>query len=171
MKPEEILVELKRKASPRTQKTLDAIYKICQEQEKRGQFDFSIATISRLGYERGVPKAQSLRNVTGEKYRALISAFEEIHKNKKPKTQFNSEHDWIEEINNPKHKILARIQAAELAAANKLITEIVPPGSRIEVRDYQNQIIENGDKFSDLERRALEYLISADFLGKWDFIW
>jgi len=81
MHSEEILNKLKEKASPKVCLTLESIFEICLEQEKRGLDDFSVATIARLGHKRGVPKAQSLRNKSGEIYRALLSSFEEKHKN------------------------------------------------------------------------------------------
>lgn len=169
MKPKELLEKLKETVSPKACKTLDAIYEICLEQEQRGLDDFSVATIARLGHKRGVPKAQSLRNITGETYRALLHSFEEQHRSDKPHVEVRAKDDWIEEIENPKHKLLARIQASELTAANKQLREFVPPGTRIEVRDYQNEDPGEDRRFSDLERRALEYLISEEFLGKWEF--
>lgn len=169
MKPDELLQKLKENASPRTCKTLDRIYDICVEQEQRGIDDYSVATIARLGHKRGVPKAQSLRNKTGESYRALLRAFEDRHGDNKPHKEIRAADDWIEEIKNPKHKLLARVQAAELAAANKKLRDFVPPGTRIEVRDYQNEAPGEDRMLNKLERRALEYLISEEFLGKWDF--
>lgn len=169
MKPDELLQKLKETASSKACKTLDTIYEICVEQEQRGVDDFSVATIARLGHKRGVPKAQSLRNKTGESYRALLRAFEDQHNDNKPRMEKRAADDWIEEIQNPKHKLLARVQAAELAAANKKLRDFVPPGTRIEVRDYQNEAHSEDRKLNELERRALEYLISEEFLGKWDF--
>lgn len=169
MKPEILLKRLKESATPKACKTLDIIYEICVEQEKREVYDFSVATIARLGYKRGVPKAQSLRNKTGESYRALLRSFEEYHHNKKNNVVSKKEDDWIEEIQNPKHKLLVRMQASELAAANKKLHEFNPPGTRIEVRDYQNERLDEDSALSSLERRALEYIISEEFLGKWDF--
>lgn len=169
MKPNELLAKLKEAASTKACKTLDAIYEICTEQQQRGVNDFSVAAIARLGHKRGVPSAQSLRNKTGESYRALLRSFEDGNTNKKPRLAARGKDDWIEEIDSPKLKLLARVQAAELAAANKMLREIVPPGTRIEVRDYQNENMENGNPFNDQERRALEYLISKQFLTKWQF--
>ncbi|KPQ26802.1 MAG: hypothetical protein HLUCCX14_17300 [Marinobacter excellens HL-55] len=169
MKPEELLEHLKEKATPRAAKTLEAIYEICKEQEQRGLDDFSIATIARLGHKRGVPKAQSIRNKTGEPYRALLQSFAEHNKSDKPRMNPKGEDDWIEEIENPKHKLLARIQAAKLAAANKKLREFVPPGTRIEVKDFQNEADDENRALNNLERRALEYIISDEFLGKWGF--
>ena len=168
MSAEELLEKLKDSSSQKTCQTLDAIYQICVEQERRGLNEFSVATIARLGYKRGVPKAQSLRNATGEKYRALISSFEERNAAKSPRSKDKSEDDWIEEIQNPKHKLLARIQASQLAAANKKIKEFVPPGTRIEILDYQSDKGDGG-ALSSLERRALEYIVSDEFLDKWRF--
>lgn len=169
MKPNELLENLKETASAKTCKTLDIIYEICLEQEQRGLNDFTVATIARLGHKRGVPKAQSLRNKSGECYRALLHSFEEQHQGDKPRMEARTADDWIEEIQSPKHRLLARIQASELSAANKKLRDFVPPGTRIEVRDYQNDTLELDRVLNDLERRALEYLISEEFLGKWEF--
>jgi hypothetical protein len=169
MKPDELLEKLKETATPRAGRTLDTIYEICREQEQRGLGDFSVATIARLGHKRGVPKAQSLRNKTGEPYRALLRCFEAQHRSDEPEKEDRGEDDWIEEIQNPKHRLLARIQASELAAANKKLRDFVPPGTRIEVRDYQNQSFDEESALNNLERRALEYLVSDEFLGKWGF--
>ncbi len=169
MEPKEILEKLKETASSKVCKTLDAIYEICLEQVQRGLNDFSVATIARLGHKRGVPKAQSLRNKTGEIYRALLRSFKEHHRDDKPAMKLRAEDAWIEEIENPKHKLLARMQAAELVAANKKLREFVPPGTRIEVRDYQNEFQGEDHKLNKMERRALEYIISEQFLGKWGF--
>lgn len=169
MKPDELLEKLKETATPRAGRTLDTIYEICREQEKRGLTDFSVATIARLGHKRGVPKAQSLRNKTGEPYRALLRCFEAQHRSDEPKKGDRGEDDWIEEIQNPKLRLLARIQASELAAANKKLRDFVPPGNRIDVRDYQNQSFDEERTLNNLERRALEYLVSDEFLGKWGF--
>lgn len=135
MKPDELLEKLKETATPRAGKTLDTIYEICREQEQRGLGDFSVATIARLGHKRGVPKAQSLRNKTGEPYRALLRCFEAQHRSDEPEKEDKGEDDWIEEIQNPKHRLLARIQASELAAANKsFATSCRPePGLRSEI--------------------------------------
>ena len=169
MKPNELLEKLKETASSKAAKTLDILYEICLEQEQRGLNDFSVATIARLGFKRGVPKAQSLRNKTGESYRALLCCFEEQHQSDKLRISSKAEDDWIEEIQSPKHKLLVRIQASELAAAKKKLRDFVPPGSRIEVRDYQNDEQDENAKLNAQERRALEYLVSEEFLGKWEF--
>lgn len=169
MKPVELLEKLKETATPKASKTLDSIYEICLEQEQRGLSDFSVATITRLGYKRGVPKAQSLRNKSGESYRALLRAFEDMYSNEKSTKKPRSEHDWIEDIDNPRLKLLARVQASELLAANKKLRDFVPPGTRIEIKDYHNESMETDRPLNEQERSALEYLISDQFLRKWEF--
>lgn len=169
MNAEDFLKNLKQSSSPKVSKTLDAIYQICLEQEKRKIYDFSAATIARLGYNRGVPKAQSINNKTGQVYRELLSFFSSQYTEKKSVIYPKGDDDWIEEINSPKLKLLVRMQAAELAAAKKKLAEFIPPSARIAVSDYQNVILDEDAKFTNLERRALEYIVSDDFLNKWGF--
>jgi hypothetical protein len=168
MKPNDLILKLKENASAKTTETLDAIYQICQEQKDRGIDDFSVTTISRLGSKRGVPKAQSIRNKAGESYRALIQSFADNNSTKGLIKSTKKEDDWIEEITNPKHKLLARIQASELKVANQKLREIIPPNTRINVYDYKNAA-PTDIKLTDQERRALEYLISPTFQKKWNF--
>ena len=92
--PVNLLEKLKENANPKVQETLDAIYKVCEQQLKQGLYDFSIATISRAGHQKGVPKAQSIRNKSGEKYRGLITCFAENNTNKAKFNQ-NTRHHGI----------------------------------------------------------------------------
>ncbi|HEN9691659.1 gamma-mobile-trio protein GmtX [Acinetobacter pittii] len=169
MKPEELLNKLKHGSSLKIQQSLDAIYAICIEQKERGIQDFSVSTIANLGFNRGVPKAQSIRNKTGEKYRALIQCFADSSSQKlnlaKPSQTDNA---WIEEIQNPKHQLLVRIMASELKEAQQIIREIIPPKQRIDIYDHKNMIPDESYKLSDQEVRALQYLLSIDFQKKWN---
>lgn len=170
MTPSDMLEELKHGVTARTSATLDAIYEICTEQQDRGINDFSIATIAKLGHKRGVPRAQSLRNKSGERYRALIQSFADINPVGEKKNAENTKSDdWIEEIPNPKHRLLARMQAAELAAAQSKIRDFVPPGTQIDVYDHRAGKTSPESKLTQQERRALEYIISKEFLRKWGF--
>lgn len=169
MSPDELLLKLKQNASSKSGKTLDAIYEICREQEVRKLYDFSAATISRLGHKRGVPTAQSIRNKSGEPYRALLKCFEQRHSAKAQKAKNKGEEDWIAEIQNPKHKLLARMMASELSAAKMKLSDFIPPGTRIDIKDYQNEQAEGVRALSSVERRALEYIVSEEFLVKWNF--
>lgn len=169
MNAEEFLKKLKKNTSIKIQQSLDAIYDVCMEQQERGIHDFSISTIAKLGFNRGVPKAQSIRNKTGEKYRVLIQYFADVA-SQKPKLRkpSQSENDWIEEIQNPKHQLLVRIMASELKEAQQMIREIIPPKQRIDIYDHKNMIPDQTFKLSDQEVRALQYLLSTDFQKKWN---
>ena len=164
MNSEELLNKLKHGSSHKIQQSLDAIYEVCIEQQERGIQDFSVSTIANLGFNRGVPKAQSIRNKTGEKYRALIQCFAEAS-SQKPNSVKPSQTDnaWIEEIQNPKHQLLVRIMASELKEAQQMIREIIPPKQRIDIYDHKNMIPDESFKLSDQEVRALQYLLSTDF--------
>ncbi len=169
MNTEEFLNELKKDTSIKIQQSLDAIYEVCMEQQERGINDYSISTIAKLGFNRGVPKAQSIRNKTGEKYRALIQCFADIA-SQKPKLRkpSQSENEWIDEIQNPKHQLLVRIMASELKEAQQMIREIIPPKQRIDIYDHKNMMPDQSFKFSESEVRALQYLLSTDFQKRWN---
>ena len=167
MSPEDLLTELQKGCSTKISETLEAIYRVCMEQRKRGVDDYSISTISKLGTQRGVPKAQSIRNKSGEKYRALIASFAENSPVKDLGKQKHQELDWIDEINNPKHRLLAKIQASELIATRKKLQEIIPPNLQIDIYDYKSTGLGSEHKLSNQERRALEYLLSNSFQSKW----
>ncbi len=167
MIPEELLEKMKQGASAKVKETLDAVYEICREQQERGINDFSIATIAKLGAKRGVPKAQSIRNKSGDKYKALITAFVDssgAHKNNRIS---KSDSDWIDEIPNPKHQLLARIMASELKELRQVMQEIVPPRQRIEIYDYKNSRLQDASRLSEQEKRAIEYILSDAFKNKW----
>lgn len=167
MSPNDTLAKLKLGASSKVQQTLDAIFQTCVEQEERGLHDFSIATIARLGKGRGIPKAQSLRNKSGEKYRALVESFAQASKGKKPVNPSKSDESWIEEIPSPKHRLLTKILSSDLKKAKQQLEEIIPPKLRVDVYDHKNEASDAG-QLSDQERRALEYLISPAFQKKWN---
>ena len=164
-----LLEALKADSSSKTQESLEAIYEICLEQRERGLTDFSIATIARLGHKRGVPKAQSIRNKTGEKYRALIQSFvDSVQPVKELQKASKSQEDWISEIDNPKHQILVRILASELKEAKQIINEMIPPKQRIEIFDRKSEVsFPLNFKLTELEVRALKHLLSIEFQKEW----
>lgn len=166
IEPSEVLKHLKSISSSRSHETLDAIFEICSEQVERGIIDFSIATVSRLGHKRGVPRAQSIRNKTGENYRALIHSFINcLPKNSLSKPKATDA--WIDDIKDLKLRLLVQIQASQLAEAQRTVREIVPPGLEIRVDDRGGAGA--AQKLNAIERRALEYLISEDFLHQWGY--
>lgn len=168
MTPEKTLETLKRNASAKTQQTLDAIFAVCSEQQKNGVNDFSATTVARLGVNRGVPKAQSIRNKSGEKYRALIKSFEEARQSNKKVSPIKSNEAWIDEIPNAKHRLLTKILSSDLKKAQQQLQEIIPPKTRIHIYDHKGSPAEP-ERLNNQERRALEYLISTAFLNKWNF--
>lgn len=167
MGPKETLDYLKSTKSSRVHSSLEAVFAICQEQVERGVSDFSISTISRLGFKRGVPKSQSIRNKTGEHYRILIQAFIESMPSRKPSQKPRAVDDWIDCISDPKLRMLVQIQASELAEAKKMIKEIIPPGLEIRIDDRRGLPMDY--RLNNVERRALEFLVSEDFLKMYNF--
>jgi hypothetical protein len=73
--PETLLAALQQNATTRTRQSLTLIHEICSEQHASGSKDFSVATIGKLSSGRGGPSPQAIRNVSGEHYRALLSAW------------------------------------------------------------------------------------------------
>lgn len=167
MSPQQLLDRLKSGASARQSKTLDAVYAVCQEQVDRGASDFSYATISRIGADRGVPKAQSIRNRSGEAYQALIKCFAEITASNQQR-KHKSTDAWIDEIADPKIRLLVSKLQAELIETKRLVRAIVPPGTTIVVDDRRGGLSQH--RLSEVERRALEFLASDEFLKEWGYV-
>ncbi|WP_439862208.1 gamma-mobile-trio protein GmtX [Pseudomonas sp. MBLB4136] len=167
MEPKEMLEHLKSIASSRTHRTLEAIYDVCEEQVQRGVSDFSFATIARLGEKRGVPKAQSIRNASGAHYRTLIESFVAANPSKKAAFKPTTANSWIDELPTARHRLLVQILVSELAEARRLVKEIVPPSLEINVDD--RKAIAGVFKLDAIERRALEYILSEEFMNKWGF--
>ena len=168
MSPQELLEELKSRATAKQSKTLDAIFAVCQEQLDRGARDFSYSTISRIGAAHGIPKAQSIRNKTGEIYQSLIKCFVAQLKDQGKPVRRRASDDWIDDIADPKIRFLVSKQQAELIEAKRLVREIVPPGTTIIVDDRKGAIAQH--RLTDVERRALEFLASEEFLKEWGYI-
>lgn len=151
---------------PRQRKALYAIASICEQQLKNGIYDFSYASISRLGAGLGVPAAQSIRNATGVNYRSLIKSYEDSPENKvrTHKKRRRQSEDWVEEISNPKIKFLANKTLARLAECEKIIKELIPPGLEIVVNDRSYCC---PFEITPVELRALQHLLSDDFFREW----
>ncbi|MEZ9822161.1 gamma-mobile-trio protein GmtX [Shewanella sp. 10N.286.45.A1] len=163
-----VLEQLKKQASPRMQNTLDAIFTVCTEQQERGLNEFSYTTVASLGNGRGVPKAQSIRNDSGEPYRTLIASFvDAAGKPEKSNTTTNkSKRDsWIDELKDPVVKLQANILYSQKVAAEKLVKEIAPIDQVIEIFDGDSSA-STVSKLTNLERDALEHLISTEFMRR-----
>ena len=166
--PEQVLNQLKRNASSRVQNSLDAVFTICKEQQDRGLNELSYTTIARLGKGRGVPAAQSIRNKSGESYRTLISSFNSSIKakaNSARTTPKGKVFAWIDELDDPVVKLQANILYAQKKEAERLLNEVVPIDQVIKVFDNVDVSVAS-IKLSELERSALEYLISDEFLRR-----
>jgi hypothetical protein len=164
MTPAEMLAHLKERA-PRQQATLDAVFAVCQEQVERGVADFSFATIARLGGGRGVPKVQSIRNKTGENYRMLIKCFEGSIGARKRVPKAKATDAWVDEIADPRLRLLVNITLSKLAEAERLNRELIPPGTEIRIDDRVGSQTEY--RLTPVERRAIEHLMSEDFFTAW----
>ena len=166
MNPEELLNKLKHGSSLKIQQSLDAIYEVCMEQQERGIQDFSVSTISNLGFNRGVPKAQSIRNRTGEKYRALIQCFADSSQTNKLTKPSPSDNPWIEEIQNPKNMISDesfKLSDQEVRALQYLLSIDFQKKWNLKPTHYGELVDESNKpvfKVSTLDalRKALEYL-------------
>lgn len=164
MSPDEMLARLAEKA-PRQKKTLEAIFTVCKEIEASASTDYSYTNVSRLGQGRGVPKSQSIYNETGLNYQALIKCFATQQGLRKRVQRPRSGHAWADEIADPRIRILVQQSLSELAEAQRTIKEIVPPGTVIKVDDRTGSAPDY--KLTKLERRAIEYLRSDDFILDW----
>jgi hypothetical protein len=161
MTPEVMLTHLCEKA-PKQKPSLEAIYSVCKEIATSGSTDFSYANVARRGAERRVPRAQSIANKTGENYQALIKCFASAQDARKRPSRPRSGDAWADEIKDPQVRILVQRTLAELAEAQRALKELVPPGTSIRVDDRTGSSPDY--KLSSIERRALEYLRSDDFL-------
>ena len=163
--PEQVLEQLCAKASERTIESLKAVYQVCKEQQERGLNDFSFSTISRLGKGRGVPAAQSIRNKTGEHFKTLIAAFVAVTgsvNNALPKNGNSKTLAWIDAITDPVLKLQVNILYAQKKEADRLLHAVVPIDQHIEIHDHVGTTSTNA-RLTDLEREALEYLLSDEF--------
>ncbi|MAD76499.1 MAG: hypothetical protein CML20_17215 [Rheinheimera sp.] len=163
--PELVLEQLKKLSSQRSKSTLDAIFAVCKEQQQSGRLDFSYTTIAQLGKTRGVPAAQSIRNKTGESYRTLIRAFENsvVKPKAKPSNQTGKNFEWMNSITDPVLKLQINYLYAQKREAERLLEKVVPISQVIEIYDGASSHVSK-IKLTDLEREALEYLLSNEFL-------
>ena len=125
---EAILGQLK---NSRSRKSLEALHAVCKEHHDSGAVDFRISTIAKLGASRGVPSEQTIRNKTGEHYRAVIEAWQALGDQKKKaikaRTTTSGEYDWVDEVSNKTHRFLILdliSKVRKLRAENKRFASI-----------------------------------------------
>jgi len=170
--PSELCEKLKQNTSSRTAKSLDIIHQICTEQAERGSTDFSIATIGLLSEAALGPKTQTIRNKTGEKYRALIQSWAEFKKPLKVISGKVREKDsWVNDIAEPRIKWLVM----DLLAQNsKLKGQLQLAKEQANVHIDLRPVAKNGNsagsdplklfnaELLSSEREALERAISLE---------
>jgi hypothetical protein len=125
---EAILGQLK---NSRSRKSLEALHAVCKEHHESGSVDFRISTIAKLGASRGAPSEQTIRNKTGEHYRAVIEAWQALGDQKKKaikaQTTPSGEYDWVDEVSNKTHRFLILdliSKVRKLRAENKRFASI-----------------------------------------------
>ncbi|MDO9520670.1 MAG: gamma-mobile-trio protein GmtX [Pseudohongiella sp.] len=158
--------------SERSKKSLQALQEVCQELFEAGAIDFRISTIAKLGANRGVPSAQTIRNKPGEPYRALIDAWEKLGESRRrEKTRHITpagQYDWIDRINDPSIKFLVldlMAQVRHLQSENRLMASI----NTLEIdlrRDSNNSTDKPLPTFMEHELDALKAAIDENFLEK-----
>lgn len=174
--PYKLLVDLKEKASSRKAATLDLIYDILEEQAKKEEKDFSIATIGRLSATSGGPSPQAIRNKGGVDYRSLIEAWAAYQgtTTKKPLSKGNRNINLTRD-----EDLLKRIEDPALRVVfGEIIRERNQFRAELQVLKQQSEYIidkrrNNRDRYpqvevlpsllgilNDMEREALEDAIS-----------
>tara|TARA_R110001592_G_scaffold341474_1_gene630558 strand:+ start:33338 stop:33973 length:636 start_codon:yes stop_codon:yes gene_type:complete len=156
----------------RTKKSLEAIHEVCKEQDSAGASDFRIVTISKLGAKRGVPSAQTIRNKTGEQYRALIEAWQVVGEKKEKENKRNTvpsaKYDWVNKVEDPTLRYLVLdlvAQVRHLNAENKALVSV----KKLEI-DYRSGSTEVKEKvlpdFLSHELDSLKAAIDDNFLKR-----
>ena len=170
----EIFEKLKENAAnDRVRRTLDAIHKICKEQSDRGSLDFSITTISRIGEDVGIPKAQSIRNKTGETYRALINAWKDVNSKQINKPKISKNNEWVEKITDPTIRYLVYdlvVKNRQLSSELQLVKSVKT--LEIDMRNDREVAFPVGQsipKLVDSEWEALASAITPKFLKSRDW--
>ena len=177
MTPDQILEQLKSVASnSRKVRNLEIIDAVCREQYERGSRDFSIAQVGRLSAERGGPAVQSIRNKTGDDFKALISAWA-THtggfKKRAAKPVDRSVFAILDRIPDP---AVRAVVGAIVAQNTKLTAEInlLKRGAKIVIdrrvtfpTPYDPaavQVVSSLQNLTETERAALRYAVSENML-------
>jgi len=163
----EIYQKLSRSTSERKKRSLKAIYEVCSTRVKASNFNFKYAEIAREGRSIGVPAAQSISNATGLDYRELIDAFSTRYSDQSNELK-KSSRNWIQSIEDPALRLRVLMLQRDKRELETIVKEFIPPDQVIEVRDVQSEGVVSV-KLNNLEREALEYLMSDEFLKKWEF--
>lgn len=149
----------------RSLRSLEAIHEVCREHREAGAFDFKAATIARLGASRGVPSEQTIKNKTGEPYRALIKAWQECVPNK-PKSSRKRD-DWVTDINDPRIRFLVEDLGAKNRKLEQQIAILRKAEFTIDLRETAG--MNNFPELIDSEIEALKKAVSKEFFEKMEW--
>lgn len=171
--PDVILQEfLDKRPRPQKVKNLQAIHDLCRTQHEVGSRDFSISAIGKLCEDRGILKARGLYNAPLADYKALIEAWAAYAGPAMPKPiKLAATDAYVTRIDDPAVRILVQGVIAErnklkaqlntLKAATKVVVDRRPVAG---VQMDATRTLSNG--LTDSERRALEKVMSAEFLAE-----
>lgn len=176
MSPDKVLEHLKSTASnSRKVRNLEIIDAICREQYERGSTDFSIAQIGRLSAERGGPAIQTIRNKTGDDFKALISTWA-THtggsKRRAPKPVDRPVFAVLDKIPDP---AVRAVVGTVLAQNTKLIGEVnlLKRNAKIVIdrrrvnsvtNETVTQVVSAFRELTATEKAALRYATSEDLM-------
>lgn len=161
--PNEVFQVLKeRMKTKRSLRSLEAIHEVCREHREAGAFDFRVATVVRLGAGRGVPSEQTIKNKTGEPYRALIKAWQESLPNK-PKINRKRD-DWVTDIDDPRIRFLVEDLIAKNRKLEQQVAILKKAEFMIDLRDTAQSTAL--PELIDSELKALQEAISDRFFEK-----
>lgn len=171
--PDVILQEfLDKRPRPQKVKNLHAIHDLCRNQHEVGSRDFSISAIGKLCEDGGILKARGLYNAPLADYKALIEAWAAYAGPAMPKPiKLAATDEYVTRIDDPAVRILVQGVIAErnklkaqlntLKAATKVVVDRRPVEG---VQMDATRALSNG--LTDSERRALEKVVSAEFLAE-----
>lgn len=180
--PNKLLEQLCLNVHPRKEASLRLIYKLCEEQHARGSRDFSIATIGRLSHAAGGPSAPTIRNKTGDDYKALMRAFANSVGGKAKKSADRKpgrSAELLEGVSDPVLRARIGILVAELESSRgQLIalrhlantTTILRLDGSAEADTGTHDERESKSALSNQEKMALERAISPDTLVHWGWV-
>lgn len=176
MNPELLLEQLKSSANVRRTKSLEILHSVCREQFERGSKDFSIALIGRLSEEQGGPATQTIRNKTGDDFKALISAWANYtggSVKRQPKLNDNPLYAVLEKIPDPAVRAVVGVVLAEnkklkgevnLLKRNAGVVIDQRPVELMPVPQQQVQILPAFNGLTFTEKEALRFAVSDKML-------
>lgn len=180
--PTKTFTELSADVRPQKRANLEIIHKVCEELNRLGSTDFSLATIGRMSEERGGISRRALYNSASGDFKQLIQAWANVSVGKqKPSTKrkaretLNETDAFLRKIADPALRSLMAMVIAERdtllgevkllrANANIVVDRRTLPGHVNVTPSGQVIQVMSSTGLSDTEKQALEQAISAKFL-------